>query len=318
MNLQAIIRRAALCALLLAILSTTAAAQGLAPLPMDTYDGGPAPSDSAYLSDTQYKDDSMEADIYTGRYADTDYTYAYVKISDPSQLRTAPAALVNSTQATFRNASTARGRYVARVVNAVISINGDYYTKTDKCQVVLRQSQQVRNSANGQTDILIIDKKGDFSAIKNCTREAYTSYYEDHAKDMYQVFCFGPVLVEDGKAAIGADYQNNSLGAQNAAQRSAIAQLGPLTYLLVTTEGPQTEGSKGMTIPEMASLCEKLGYQLSQSGCKLAFNLDGGNSTTMNFKQVSPDTKNLTYVKVNSPEIERFLSDIIYFATLVK
>ncbi len=318
MGLHSTLRNVVLLAFMMVLVFLTAAAEGLNPLPMDTYTGGPVPKNEAYLSDTEYQDDSITVKIFEGRYADTDYTYAYVKISDPSQLRTAPAAIVNSPKADFRSTSTGRGRYVARAVNAVIALNGDYFTKPDKCQVVMRQTQQVRNNSNGAMDVLIIDKKGDFDYIQKCTKEMYNQYYDAHINDMYQVFCFGPVMVVDGNSIIAQDYKNGNVGAQNSTQRSAIAQLGTLEYLLVTTEGPQSSGSKGMTIPEFAALCEELGYQLSAAGCRVAFNLDGGNSTTMNFKRVNPEAGKLLYAKINSPEIERFLSDIIYFATLVE
>ena len=66
-------------------------------------------------------------------------------------------------------------------------------------------------------------------------------------------------------------------------------------------------------------VCDMAGRELNpEGGCKLAFNLDGGNSTAMLFKQLDAKSGKLKYVKVNCPEIERFLSDIIYFATLVK
>jgi exopolysaccharide biosynthesis protein len=318
MRLHSFIARGVVLLVLMLMQVFGAAAEGLKPLPMDTYTGGPVPKDEAFLSDTEYEDNSITVKIIKGRNADTDYTYAYVKISDPSQLRTAPAAIVNSPKANFRSTSTGRGRYVARAVNAVISLNGDYFTKTDKCQVVMRQTQQVRNSANGAMDVLIIDRKGDFDSLQSCTKEMYNQYYEAHKQDMYQAFCFGPVMVLDGKSVISQDYSNGNVGAQNSTQRSAIAQLGTLEYLLVTTEGPQSNGSKGMTIPEFAALCAELGYQFSETGCSLAFNLDGGNSATMNFKQADSKSGKLLYAKVNSPDIERFLSDIIYFATLVE
>ena len=289
---------------------------GATGLPMDSYTGGPAPRDEAYKSDTLYEDQSIYAEIFTGRFADTEYTYAHVKIQHPSQLRTAPAGMVNSLKANFRSTTTARGRLVAKAVDAVIAMNGDYHTKSDKCQVVLRMGQQMRNAARGNMDLLIIDKQGNFSAIKECTKAMYQEYFQAHEQELYQVFCFGPVLVENGSSVIAADYKNGEIGAQNKTQRSAIAQLGELEYLLVTTAGPQSKGSVGMTIPELAQLVEQLGKELKPEGCKLAFNLDGGNSTTLVFKQANEKSGKLLYTKVNSPEIERFLSDIIYFATL--
>ena len=290
-----------------------ACAEGLEPLDMESLEPGPVPSDAAYLSEMEYEDASIHVKLYNGRYAQTDYVYAHIKISHPSQLRTA------TSNTNFRVASegTTRGRIIAEKVNAVVAINGDYFTKTDKCQVVMRQSQQVRNQADGHMDLLVIDKNGDFTALPNYTKAEYKEYMRLHEYEMYNVFCFGPVLVQDGVSTIPDDYANGYVGAKNETQRSAIAQLGPLEYMLITCSGPQSENNKGLTIPEFASLCEYVGNRLSENGCQLAFNLDGGNSATLVFK--TPDNKGgLSYVKVNCPEIERQLSDIIYFATLVK
>ena len=89
--------------------------------------------------------------------------------------------------------------------------------------------------------------------------------------------------------------------------------------MLVVCYGNQTKGNKGMTIPEFAEVCDMAGRELKpETGCQLAFNLDGGNSTAMLFKRLDQKSGKMKYVKVNCPDIERFLSDIIYFATLVR
>lgn len=220
--------------LCLIMLTLSAYADELTPLPMDTCQGGPAPADENYLSPDEYLDESLHVRVFEGRYADTDYVYAYVKISDPSQLRTVPASMVLSPSNTFLNTDTQRGRYIARAVNAIIAINGDYYTKNDKCQIVMRQTQQIRNTGNGLMDVLIIDKNGDFDYIQNATRQAYTAYFEANADNMYQVFCLGPVLIENGEIIVNDEtYANVNIGPQKKVQRSAIAQIGPLEYLLL-------------------------------------------------------------------------------------
>ena len=308
-------------ALLLLVSAVPALGEGFEPLPMNDVSGGPKPKDECYLSDQEYQDESISVKIYEGRFADTDYVYAHVKISHPSQLRTVPAAVYNSPKASFvARASEAnfKGRLVANKVNAVVALNGDFYTKTDMVKVVLRQSTQVRNISEGLSDLLVIDKNGDFSYLPLCTKEDYQAYYEANQENMYQVFCFGPVLVENGVSLIDEEYLNKSIGSQNNAQRSAICQLGPLEYMLVTCNSSQTKNNKGMTIYEFASLCEMLGKELNENGCQLAYNLDGGNSATLVFKAKNAKNGKLSYVKYNCPEIERFLGDIIYFATLVK
>ena len=320
--------RMKLFSLLLAVLMMScAAAESLEPLPMDDLSYGPEPKDECYLSDNEYVDESISVKIYEGRYADTDYVYAHVKISHPSQLRTIPAGVYKgvkngsvqrSKDYHFKKSSTTRGRFVASAANAVISINGDYFTKSE-CKVVLRMGTQYRNMADGLRDLLIVDKQGNLSYLNAPSQADYAAYYEANKDNLYQVFCFGPVLVENGTSVLPMDYENAYIGAQKAAQRTALCQLGEREYMLVTSYGNQTDGNKGLTIPEFAKVCEMAGRELNpENGCLLAFNLDGGNSTTMNFKRLDAASGKLKYVKVNCPEIERFLSDIIYFATLVK
>lgn len=306
--------------LALCLSGLTASAEEFSPLPMDSYAPGPAPRDENYLSSTEYQDESISVKIYEDRYADTDYLYAHIKISHPSQLRTASAGMVNSARATFTSTDTARGRYVAKAVNAVISINGDYHTKTDKCKVVLRQGIQVRNAAD-DSSLLIIDYNGNFSVLQHCSKEDYAKYYEQHADEMYNVFCFGPLLVQDGSSVIDPDYYNGFIGSNSGAKRSAIGQLGPLEYVIFTCACSKTEETqkydKGFTIQEFAEVCELVGKRFSEDGFRIVYNLDGGTSTTMNFKRLDTKSGKLSYVKVN-PGQERYLSDIIYFATLVK
>lgn len=307
-----------LCLLLAMLFTLSATAFALEPLPMNEVSAGPAPKDECYISDTEYEDESISVKIYNGRYADTDYYYAHIKISHPSQLRTAPAAVGIEKKPTFRSSATRYGIEVARDTNAVFAINGDYYTQSE-CNVVLRMGTQVRNSwDDGIRDLLLIDYNGDFSYLTTPTRGEYAEYYKAHKDELYQVMCFGPVLVENGISVIPEDYDNGYIGATKYTQRSAIAQLGPLEYMVVACYSDQMKDNKGLTVYEFANLCEELGKSLSENGCQLAFNLDGGNSTTMVFKRLDEKSGKMAYVKVNCPEIKRTLSDIIYFATLVK
>ena len=296
-----------------------AAAEGFDPLPMDNFQTGPMPSETGYVSGTEYEDASISVKIYQDRFADTDYFYAHVKISHASQLRTAPAGIVASPSATFQYETENKATQIAKAANAVIAINGDYYTKADKCAVVLRQNRQYRNFANGMTDLLVIDMNGDLHVLPNCTKQYYKEYNDQNRSQLYNIFCFGPLIVQDGVSVIPEGYQNNSIGSQKTTQRSAIAQLGPLEYMLVSTNGPQSPGNKGMTLYEFAHVCEEAGKRLAENGCLIAYNLDGGNSAAMIFREINPEKGTLQMKRVNSSDIsERHLSDIIYFATLVR
>lgn len=301
------------------------------PLPMDDNSYGPAPREENRLSPTEYQDESIWVQLGEGRYAETTYHYAHIKIAHPSQLRTVPASVVYSDASpktsSFRRGSsedTARPTDIAAAVNAVVALNGDFYTKTEMVRIMLRQSTQIRNNAEHNAEagsnLLIIDRDGNFSHLDACTKEAYMDYYNAHADEMYQVFCFGPVLVENGVSVISEDYRNNSIGSYKNTQRAAIAQLGELEYLLVVCYSDQLTSPQedtGLTIQQFAALCEQLGKELSENGCMLAYNLDGGSSASLVFFDHINPTKGPVCTKVNE-EKNRAIADMIYFATLVK
>lgn len=327
------LRVSAVAALILMLLTASCGAELLESLPMNKNSGGPeAKLENCefandedefcakqeihglnYISAKAYRDESISVEIHTGRNFDTDYVFAHVKIKHPSQLRTVSAA-----KSSFTSTQVAHVREMAKDINAVIAINGDYAAKPEKCKVLLRQSRQVRNSARGDTDLLIVDTNGDFSILEKPTRQGYAKYYNAHEKELYQVFCFGPVLVKDGVSVVSDDYKDGYRGSDNNAQRSAIAQLGPLEYMLISTGGPQIKNNKGLTIQEFSIICEEAGKALKpEGGCQIAYNLDGGNSALMSFIGKSTKSDYIRPMKI-SPGAERQISDIIYFATLEK
>ena len=194
------------CLILTLFFCVPANAQSFEPLPMDGPGLGPAPKDKCYTSPTHYEDESIWVDITDAYAGNVHYTCVRVKIQHPSQLRSVPAQQVNQPNASFSAMSTitARGGLIAQASNAVVAINGDFVTN-EKCQVIMRQSQQVRNTANGQFDVLIIDRNGNFDAIPNCTRNDYLAYWDANANNMYQAYCFGPVLIKDGRVVAKAE-----------------------------------------------------------------------------------------------------------------
>ena len=306
-----------LAALLLAF-SACACADGLTPLDMNSTAIAPAPKDECYLSDNEYKDDSIHVELSEGKYAGVHYTMAHVTISDPSQLRTIPAAQVNNPKAEFSVFSdkAAPAVRMAQSANALIAINGDYITIPRICQIAMRQGQQIRNNGNGSFDLLVIDRNGDFGILPACTKEDYVEYYNRHADSMYQVFCFGPAIVLDGRSTIPKDYENGYIISWEQTQRTAIAQIGPLEYAVITSDGDAVFHKAGLDLHSFSLLCEGIGYRFGPEGFKIVYNLDGGNSAALVFKR-RDENGNLTYQKLNVPERERDLADMICFVSLV-
>ena len=309
-----------LLSVLLLLSACAAAAEGLQPLDMNSTAIGPAPKDECYLSDTEYEDESIHVTIEEGDFEEVHYFVARIKISHPSQLRATPGCQVYNPAWDFSNGynSEAMGRDIARVANAVVAINGDYYFEHYFCQVSMRQSTQIYRNVYSR-EVLVIDRNGDFTLLPQCTNDMYREYYEAHSADMYQVFCFGPALVIDGKNVIPEGYQdyNAEMITQRMTQRTAIAQIGPLEYAIIVCDGDALNYTFGMKLDTFSRLCEEIGYRMSPDGFKIAYNLDGGNSATLVFKQ-KDENGVLDYRKLNMPERERKLADMICFVSLVQ
>ena len=125
-----------LFAILFVFSACGAFAEGLQPLDMDSTAIAPAPKDECYLSDNEYLDESIHVTIEEGDWNDVHYFVARVQIAHPSQLRTTPGYQIYNPAGDFSSgyANEPLGRDMAQAANAVIAINGDYYTKQATCQ----------------------------------------------------------------------------------------------------------------------------------------------------------------------------------------
>ncbi len=264
-------------------------AAGPAKLPMD-FSGG-MPLDPDGLREDGYEDDSIRVDLKTVEENGVLWRIAYVKIADPSQLRTATAGKLTSS-------ATALPSKMAAAKNAVVAINGDYFSNDpQKTTFEYRMGQVIRNKQlNRKKDLLIIDGNGDFHTFVKSDKEEVRAFLAD-GHEIIQAFTFGPALVQqDLLLTMDKGYGYNPNGRE---PRAAIGQTGALSYVLVVAEG-RSEDSKGVTHQELADYMYSL-------GCREAFNLDGGNSATLIF--------NGQYFNTKTEKNERQQSDIIYFAT---
>ena len=243
---------------------------------------------------TGYADPSITVNIGTGRIYETTYIYARVRIATPGQLRTLMASPVG-------NKNTTPGHDLAKRVNAVVAINGDFCGGEDITKgALMRQGEMLRLKCDEKFDLLVVDKAGDFHILEN----AKNSDVEAIRDEAVNIFTFGPALVVDGQPKYGV--RNSNIATHKPAQRMAICQTGPLEYLLITSEGPQNKGSKGLTIDQFVDLVS------SVADVRNAYNLDGGSSSTLVFRL---EGKNLRKINALSNPKIRPLKDIIYFAT---
>ena len=257
------------------------------------------PMKSGFLSDWEYQDPSISVSIEQGRMFDSWYMAAHIKLANATQIRSAIAG-------TYRNDDEEAVTTMAKTYKPVLAINGDYFKGhrnigfvCKQGKVYCQQCNRTEEKSGLRYDILLIDDKGDLHILPQATNDDIDSF----EGNIINGFTFGPGLVIDGVKQTGFVNMNN--GANVRAQRMCLAQVGELEYLCICCSGPDNDNSIGLTLEEFAELV------FSFEGVQNAYNLDGGGSATMVFKQGGK------YVKINQFGLTRNrpASDIIYFSS---
>ena len=268
-------------------------------LPIDITVPGMEPNPKGYrynenLEIIGYTDDSINVELKTIETDKVIWRIAWVTIKSPTQIRTGIAGNKVSSK------KTAVPTSLSKKYNAVIAMNGDDYQQgTDAKYFEYRMGEKVRSKSSAKRDILIIDENGDLNIFVKSNKEKLTAFSQAGHKPI-NAFTFGPALVIDGEIQqIPKDYKYNP---NNNEPRSAIGQVGELSYVLVVAETLTRDGTQGVTMAELADFMK---YEL---GCIQAYNLDGGNTAEMviNHKM---------YMSPKHAERDQY--DIIYFASAV-
>lgn len=238
-------------------------------------------------TDTEYHDDQIDIVLTTMRVENTTVYVADVQIADISLLKT---ALAGNTYA--RNLTETTSVQAANA-GAILAINGDYYGAQER-GYVLRNGVLYRASAQSGTDALVIAADGNFRIINEGETSADTLVREG----AWQVLTFGPALVKDGQVTVSSSDEVGRAMTSN--PRTAIGQISEGHYLLVVSDG-RTKESTGLSLRQLAELMQSLGAQI-------AYNLDGGGSSTMVFqgRVVNNPTTNGRSIR------EKSVSDIVY------
>lgn len=246
---------------------------------------------NASTDDTHYKDDNISISITTTREYNTTIYTADIIVSDPSYLKT---ALANNTFGRNIKAATSD---IAQQHNAIFAINGDYYGFRDDGAVLRNGTLYRSTTRQGDiTEALVIKNDGSFSIID----ETETNVATMDTSDIAQILSFGPALVNNGAITVDENDEVLSKSHSNQNPRTAIGMISPGHYVVIVTDG-RTNESSGLTLLELATI-------MKEKGATVAYNLDGGGSSTMVFngKVVNTPTTN------GSNSQERSVSDIVY------
>ena len=229
--------------------------------------------------------------VTTGSGDDTvTYYVADVVLSDATQLRSAFA------QDAFGTNITETTSDIAAANDAILAINGDYYGFRET-GIVIRNGVVYRDE--GAREGLAFYLDGTVAAYDETT----TTADELVAAGVWNTLSFGPALLADGEILDGiedveVDTNVGNHSIQGEQPRTAVGMIDANHLVLVVVDGRSPGYSRGVTMTELAQIMADL-------GCTVAYNLDGGGSSTLYYDGAV----------VNDPlgkGQERGTSDILY------
>ena len=255
-----------------------------------------ASDSSATVTDTSYTSDLAEINItktVTGSgTSQVTYFAADLNLKEGTVLASAFA------KDSFGENITETTSAIAENNSAIFAINGDYYGFRDT-GIIIRNGVAYRDK--GAREGLAFYKDGSAKVYDETTTDADTLVSEG----VWQTLSFGPAVVKDSKKVDGIDqvevdtnFGNHSIQGQQ--PRTAIGVIDDNHFVFVVVDGRSEGYSVGVTMPELAQIMLDL-------GCKTAYNIDGGGSSTMYFNGQL----------VNNPlgrNQERGTSDIMFIA----
>ena len=200
---------------------------------------------------------------------DTAIYVADITVSSAEIIKTALA------DDTYGKNITAYTSTIASENQAVLAINGDYYGAQESGYVI-RNGVAYRETSDGE-DILVLYADGSMKVLDS---------------DDVTV----QELLDQG-VTVGENTEVSR--AMNSNPRTAIGQIDDNHYVFVVSDG-RTDESKGLSLYELAEFMESL-------GCRTAYNLDGGGSSTMYF-----NGSVINNPTTNGRIRERAVSDIVY------
>ena len=181
-------------------------------------------------------------------------------------------------------------------------MSGDYYDIPNTVHGIYAYDGKARwcNLSEGQTCFFSADGDMVFTYENQFSSEYAVQKFMDDNKLMFSV-SYGPVLIQDGVDVTPQDYYLGDINGTFA--RACIGQLGKLHYLAMTLNVLTPDYPNYVTVKQAAET-------MLSHGCKQAYNLHGAHNAT-----IVMDDRLMNPVQFG---YERYMSDIIYFATAIE
>ena len=242
---------------------------------------------------TYYLDDSIFVITWQEVYEKYCYTFSEIKITHPSQFRRYLAG--NEYDSDYAH-SVSR---MCNMTNAVLAASADFYRGRNH-GIIVYQGEVKRTDHSDLVDTCFIDKDGNLILVpagEIMGMEAAQQFVNEHNIDFS--LAFGPILINNGERCDPDMYYLGEINKEY--PRAALCQKDDLHYILVFCNKKTSNYAKSPTIRTFTNRLEAL-------DCKMAYTLDGGKTGTVSMRGKHLNSLN---------DSERWISDIIYFATAI-
>ena len=215
-------------------------------------------TDTVVVTENSYTSPDIAVTVTEETLGRTTFYLADIHVRDITCFRSALA------QGTYGSGFRDSVEDMALLNGALLAVNGDYYGNTGE-GVVIRNGVIYRANPTG-CDVCVLYYDGTMRVMPGAAFSV-----EDAVRDgAWQAWTFGPALLDADGGALTSFASTSRMTAAN--PRTAIGYYEPGHYCMVVADGRGE--SEGLTLPELS----RLFYGL---GCAAAYNLDGGNSSVM-------------------------------------
>lgn len=205
-----------------------------------------------------YQSENISVSISTGRQGDSNYHLADIYVQDIT------CFVTTLSSGSYRGKTESVQAMFDATPGAIVAMNGDFYAY-NLFGPVVRNGETFVDYVNKDWDIAVLLSTGELITYPNNTLK------KDELAEMnaYQAWVFGPALLDESGHA--KTKFRSRVQASN--PRSVLGYYEPGHYAFLTVDGRSRE-SEGMTMKELSTLCESLGFAS-------AYNMDGGQSSVL-------------------------------------
>lgn len=165
---------------------------------------------------------------------------------------------------------------IAEASGAILALTGDYAHYFEGW--LMANGELLRNTRNPSRDLCLIYRNGEMRTV--LAQDIDDEWLTAELPKLWHIFCFGPTLLDAEGTALTGRF-NSDVQPDN--PRSVLGYYEPGHYCFVQVDGRGTksrvvtgEHNIGLDMWDLAALMESL-------GCRVAYNLDGGQSSMMWF-----------------------------------